>query len=67
MKWFALWLPPLLSKRHWPLVPSVFAPWILQLVLLCAVCVLSDALVLRCVMLIFCVKEAELGTMALVE
>ena len=39
---------------------------IFQLVLLCMLCVLSENLVLRCMMFIFCVKEADLGMIALV-
>ena len=32
----------------------------------CVLCVLSDILVLRCMMFIFCVKEADWGMMAFV-
>ena len=56
-----------MSKQHWALLPSIFAAWILgvhfPLVLLCAMCATR---VLRCMMFIFCVKEADLGMRAFV-
>ena len=64
-----------MSKQHLALVLSIFAPWfwqcIVQLVLLCAMCICvlcvsSNTLVLRCMLSIFCVKEADLHMMAFV-
>ena len=59
------------SKQLQVLVPSVFALWILAFAFFnwcyCVLCVLFDTLVLRrMMMIIFCVKEADLGMMALV-
>ena len=59
-----------MSKQRSALVPSIFAPWVLAVHFsmgpaVCHVC-LSDAWVLRCVMVMFCVKEADWGTMAFV-
>ena len=58
------------SKQHQALVPSIFAPWIFGGAVFnwshCVLRVLSDTWALRCVMVMFCVKEADWGTMALV-
>ena len=52
------------SKLSKALFPSMF---FFQLLPLCAMCaVLSGSLVLRCMMFIFCVKEADWGMIAFV-
>ena len=59
-----------MSKQHQALVPSSFALWILVVFYFswcyCAPCVLSDMWTLRCMMFVFCVKEADWGMMAFV-
>ena len=59
-----------MSKQHQALVTSISAPWILAVHFFHGspdlLCVLSDALLLRCMMFIFCVREADWGMMAFV-
>ena len=63
-----LWTP--MSKRHQALVPSIFALRTLAVHFFnwsyCVPCVLSDTWGLRCMMFMFCIKEADWGTTAFV-